>query len=386
MKIGRRLVSFLIILTNLALLCGCWNYQDIEKLMLVTGFAIDKNEKGDKYLVTVEVVDFEMAGTQAKQVSKFVESEGDTVFDAVRNIIDIIGKKMYWAHANVVIISQDIAREGIIPVIDLIIRDTEIREELYVTISKEKTAKEILKQEMLLLQTSANYIENMLTNQKGVAHAHAVKAYELVGRLEAEGGSITMPVLHLIDNSGKKTAELDGTAIFKSDKLVGFLNTTETKYFLFIIDNLDRGLITLKEEPASQMDNITLEIYKSKTKVKPEFTDKSLTMNIQIKTDVAIGEIEIPENFTKKEKTEKLKKDAEKKVKSSVEDLIKKVQNDFDTDIFGFGITTKANLPSVWRSAQQEGKNLFKDIKPNVKVKITIKNSALTSKAIKKGA
>lgn len=385
MKLVRSLLSLLLIITCLTLFCGCWNYQDIEKLSIVAGFAIDKNEQGDKYIVTVEVVDFEMIGTQAKQTGKYIESEGNTIFDAIRNIVDVTGKRFYWAHANVVIISQDIAKEGIIPAIDLILRDTEIREELYVLISKEKTAKEVLKQETILSQISANNIENMLTNQKVVGDSHAVKAYDLMGTLEEEGISVTLPAIHLSKNSENKTAELDGTAVFKSDKLVGFLDTDESKYFLFIINKIKRGVITLNENSSSHMDNITLEIYKTKTKVKPEFSDKKLTMNINIKTDVALGEIETSANYLKKDKLDKLKKDAEEKVKSSVEKVIKKVKNDFDTDIFGFGMFTRAYIPSVWRSAQKDSKNLLKDLKTNVKVDITIRNSALASKTIKKG-
>jgi spore germination protein KC len=354
-------------------------------VLLVSGFAIDKNEQGDKYLLTIEVVDFEMAGTQAKQVNKFVESEGATIFDAVRNVINIVGKKMYWAHSNILIISQDIAKDGISPVLDLMFRDTEMREEMYVLISEEKTAKEVLKQELLLSQTSSNNIENMLTNQKGVGLAPVVKVYELVGTLEGEGISVALPAIHLAKNSDKKTAELDGTAVFKSDKLVGFLDLQETRPFLFITNKIKRGLISINEDSSNQMDNITLEIYKSITKVKPEFSDKKLTMNIEIKIDVSLGELETSVDYVKKDKQDKLKKDAENKVEASVEQVIKKVQNDFDSDIFGFGMITKANMPSVWRSSKQEGTNLFRNLTTDVKVDITIKNSALASKPIKKG-
>ena len=384
MKLVRSLLSLLLILLNLTLLCGCWNYQDVEKMLLVSGVAIDKNEQGDLYIITVEVVDFEMAGSQAKQVSKFVESEGETVFDAIRNSIDIIGKKLYWAHANIVIISQDIAKEGIIQIIDFLVRDAEVKEEGYIMVSKEKTAKEVLKQEMLLPQTSSNSIDNMLNNQINVGTAYAIKSYEIVSLLEYDGISMVLPAIHLTKSSDKKTAEMDGSAVFKSDKLVGFLNNEETKSFLFIMNNIKGGLITLKEPSSSHRDTISLEIYKSKTKVKPKFSDKKLTMDINIKTEVAISEVGTSVDYIN-EKRDKLKKDAEKELKASVEKVIKKVQNEFDSDIFGFGMATKAYMPSVWRNAQQKGNNLFKELKPNIEVELIINNSALTSKVIKKG-
>lgn len=384
MKLVKSLLSLLLILSNLTLLCGCWNYQDIEKVLLVVGFAIDKNEQGDKYLITVEVVDFEMSGTQAKQTSKFVESEGKTIFDAIRNSINIIGKRLYWAHANVVIISQDLAKEGIAPLIDLIIRDTEMREEKYVLISKEKTAKEVLKQEMLLSQTSSNNIERMLSSQYAAGKATAVKAYELMGTIEDEGISVALPALHLVKNTDKKTAELDGTAVFKSDKLVGFLSPDETKAFLFVMNKIGGGLATLKESSSNKMDNISLEIFESKTKLKPRFSDEKLTMNIDIVTEVAIAEVETSEDYIK-EKRDSLKSDAEKKLKALLETVIKKVQNEFDSDIFGFGKITKANLPAVWRNSQQKGINLFKELALDIHVEVKILTSSLSKQAIKKG-
>ena len=384
MKLVKRLISLFLILSNLFLLCGCWNYSDIEKVLLVVGFAIDKNEQGDKYIVTVEVVDFEMSGTQAKQTSKFFESEGRTIFDAIRNSISIIGKRLYWAHANVVIISQELAREGIAPLIDLIIRDTEMREEKYVLISKEKTAKEVLKQEMLLSQSSSNNIERMLSNQSAAGNAPVVKAYELMGTLEDTGISVALPALHLIKNTDKKTAELDGTAVFKSDKLIGFLSPDETKAFLFITNKIHGGLATLKEPSSSKTDNISLEIFKSKTKLKPRFSDEKLTMNIDIVTEVAIAEVQTSEDYIT-EKRDALKSDAEKKFKALLETVIKKAQNEFDSDIFGFGKIIKAELPSVWRKSQQKGTNLFKELAFDIHVEIKILTSSLSAEPIKKG-
>jgi spore germination protein KC len=385
MKPGRMLLFILSVLSSGILLSGCWNYTDIENLSIVTGCAIDKNQQGDKYLLTIEVIDFEMSGRDAKETGKFIESEGKTIADAIRNVIDITGKRLYWAHAHSIIINQDIAKEGIIPVLDLVYRDAEAREEMFVLISTEKTAGEVLRQEMLLSQTSADNIMKMMYNQKNIEKSNPVQTYELIGYLEDTGISVSVPTIHLVENAGKKTAELNGTAVFKADKLVGFLDPDETRYLLYMLDKVNGGMTTLHENPKNHMDDISLEIYESKTKVKPYYNNQKLGMKIDIKQEASIAEIGSSIDYIDEEEYRKLIKDGEEKIKSSIINIIKKVQNDYDSDIFGFGRLVKADMPSVWKSAEADWDKYFKELDVDVNVEITLRNSALISKSIQKG-
>lgn len=385
MKPAKTILLALLIFSTSTMLCGCWNYQDIERLLIVSGFAIDKTASEDEYLLTVEIVDFEMSGKDAKETSRFIEAKGDTIFDAIRNSIDVAGQRLYWAHANVVVVNQDIAREGIAAITDFISRDAEMREEMYVVISKEKTASDILKQDMLLSRPRSVNIERILSNQKRVGNSLSCQVYEIEGHLAEEGISISLPALSLKEQDGKKIAAVDGSAIFKSDKLIGFIDSTETKYLLFLKNQIKKGVLPIKEGNTTTTDNISMEIYRSETKLKPVLINKNITMNIDIKPAMAIAEIENSVNYTKGKELKKLKKDTENKIKKNIEDLIKKIQTEYGTDIFGFGITIKRQMPSVWRDAQKNQIDLFKQLKVNVNVDVEIKNSALSSRPIQKG-
>ncbi|MDP4180735.1 MAG: Ger(x)C family spore germination protein [Bacillota bacterium] len=383
MKHVRRMLFSLILISNM-LLCGCWNYHDIEKYSLVLGFAIDRNEQENSYLLTAEVLDFEMSGKEAKPTSKLIESKGNSVFDAIRNMLKLTEKRLYWGHADTVIFSQDIAKEGIIPVLDLIFRDAEMREEMHVVISKEKTAKELLEQQTMISTLRSTEIDRILNSQGSLAKAPVVEAYELINELEGEGISAALPAMGIATNAGKKTVELMGTALFKSDKLIGFIDSEETKYFLFVINKVNRGLLIQNESPENQMNKITLEIFKTKTKTKPEYYDGKVVMDIDIKTEVAIAEMETSMDYIKDVNRSKLKKDAEASLKSSVKNIIKKIQDNYDTDIFGFGMLVSANMPSLWDSIGPDWDHLFKKLDVNVNVDISIRNSALVSKSIRK--
>ncbi len=378
---GKFIILIVLIILNSMFSCGCWNYKDIEKSLLVTGFAIDKNEQKGKYQLTMEILDFEMSGKEAKQSTKIIESEGKTIFDAIRNAISIVGNKLYWPHADVCIISEQIAKEGLIPTLDFIYRDSEVRTELYILISKEKTAKEILLQEKLLAKSSSDNIYEMLQEQKNEGKFPSIFMYRLINYLSS--GDAILPSIELKEVLGKKTANLTGTAIFKSDKLVGYINEAESQALLFVIDLVKGGIITVDED-LTNTSEVSLEIFKSKTKIKPSYIDDKLTMDIDIKLEVAIAEDASYTNYISGKNLLKLKKDAEEKVKTSVEELIQKVQLVYDADIFSFGLKINRDLPKVWRKVESDWNNTFKNLNTNVKVSINIRNSAIVKKQITK--
>ena len=82
---------------------------------------------------------------------------------------------------------------------------------------------------------------------------------------------------------------------------------------------------------------VSLEIFKSKTKVTPVVDGNDIKINLNIDTTVAIDEIEGAGNFFDEEGRMKLEQSAENTLKRRIEYLIEKIQSKYDADIFGFG-------------------------------------------------
>ena len=118
-----------LLIFSITLLTGCWDYQEIENLFLVNGVAIDEGKNGSGYHLTFDTIDITVGKgkTESPVKSKLIETNGNTVFDAMRNTIKISGKKLYFADCRIIVISNQIASKGIAPVLDLFNRQTEIR-------------------------------------------------------------------------------------------------------------------------------------------------------------------------------------------------------------------------------------------------------------------
>lgn len=133
-----RLFSVLLAGCMLVSLSGCWNYSEIDDMSIVAGVAIDKNKADNNIQMTVEMVDTQ-GGLQDNQTGfKLMSLTGDTIFNIARSMISLTGRKLFWSHAKVIIISEELAREGLVKVIDWYSRDTETRADVFIFISGEK--------------------------------------------------------------------------------------------------------------------------------------------------------------------------------------------------------------------------------------------------------
>lgn len=385
MKKVKIYLILLIMFLNTLLLPGCWNYREIDDLAIVSGLAVDKGTKEGSYLITFELVDFKGGGKETEIHSETVEAEGKTIFDAVRNAIRISARRLFWSHAEAAIVSQDVAREGIIQLVDFINRDAEPREQMYILISKEKTAKELLVQQSILTDIRSFEMEKMINTRKSISKAPAAQVHDIINMLAGDGITLSLPAIGIMINQGEKTSELSGTALFERDKLIGFLDGEDTKYFLFAKDEIKGGLLTLNVRPERSYDDITLEIFESKTKLTPLEANGKIIMSIDVRLKVSIAEIDISRNVIDEEERKILKEKAEQMLKTNIENVIMKVQEDYGVDAFGFGEIIKKEKPTLWKGIKNEWNTMFEEVDTKVNVQIEIKASGQMSKPIKVG-
>jgi len=375
------LIALMIICT--CFLTGCWNYREIEQLAIVSGVAIDKNGE-DKVLVTIETVSVQQDQKQSTLKPVYIQSVGITFFGAIRSMIAVEGKRLYWSHAKVAIISEEIAKEGISSVLDFISRDAEVREDMWVLLSREKSAREIFNSKPEFESILSFQIDNTMRAQESVSRYPAVELYEFLDNIGSKEASTTIPTIKLIENRGKTEVYITGAAIIKKNKLLGYLGETDTRSMLWVQNKLKGGIYPIKDAADTQI-NVALEIFKNKTRIKPELRDGVPIIKINILTDVNIGEIMGYEDFISEKGRSLLEKDAEAQIKKDIEDLIEKAQKEYKTDFLGFGESIKRSMPNVWRSIEKEWNEIFMDIETSVEVDISIKGSAIKSKPIKVG-
>ena len=374
--------SCCILLLIMVMLCftGCWNYRELDGLTMVSGFAIDKGEQGHKYHLTFELLNL----SENKSAAELLESDGDTIFDAVRNAIAKTQKKLFFSDCKVIVINQDIAAEGIAPLLDWITRDAELRLTLNPIISKEKTAGEILRPKPVTDTLQALEISKTLQlNSDHLLKSPKVELYEAIDMLGGDGTSLILPAIKVTDSRNGKVTELDGAAVFKKDKLVGYLNSDESKIFLFLKNQINDSLFLTNLD--SKDKNAALEIISSQTKVTPAISNGSVTMHIEITAQAALTENLTNKDYLTEDGLKEVEKSADATIQADVSDLIKKVQKEYKSDIFGFGASISRSMPDWWKKNKSSWDESFPSLKYTISADMKIKNTATAQTIVKIG-
>jgi spore germination protein KC len=357
----KNLLLALVVLVLIPLLSGCWNRRELNEIALVAGMSIDKS--GEKYLVTTQVIDPGEVSTNGNSSGRSpvttYDGEGKFLFETVRRMTTITPRKLYWSHLQMLIISETVAKEGLNNVLDFFNRDTEFRKDFYIVISKDIKAKEILRNLTSIEKIPAHKMRSSLeTSEKAWAPTVAIQLDELISAITSDGNN---PVLTGISIKGEiykgqlsenvqriqpfARLEYKNIAVFKKDKLIGWLNEKESKGYNYIKDNVKS---TVGDIPCDKNGKMMVEIIRSKTKVKGKVVKGKPKIEIFVSSEANVGEVTCQIDLTKPETIKKLEKNTDKVNIEILQTSIKKAKK-LGVDIYGFGEVIHRADPKAWK-------------------------------------
>lgn len=381
----------IILLIICLILCGCNDYAELNKLSLVTAAAIDKNK--DKYEVTLLIANSPKQDTSAKEgeaKTTVYKAKGKTVSDAIKTIDKKTPKELYFAHINVVVISEEIGKEGFFKIADWLIRNPQTRNRFYLIGVNKNKASDVLKiispLESFPSQSIATLIESN-KNQRSIGDTASYSNF--IGRILETGYEPLMPTVNINGNPKKgakqeniETAEpntylsLGNLAIYKGDKLVKTTTKKESE-IIQIINNEAKELIyniKYKDNKAS--------IFSNNIKTKTKLTSPN-SLDIYIKGIGTIYEINGKINLNKIKNIKKLEKAWNKKLKKDIKETIKKIKEEYKSDIFGFGNMIYKNYPKKWKKLKNNWNDkYFKDLKITIHTNTKIVSTGSLTKTL----
>ncbi|WP_392486658.1 Ger(x)C family spore germination protein [Haloimpatiens sp. FM7315] len=377
----RRLLVFFIIFSIPLNLCGCWDYVEGNNLKYVAGIAIDKDEDTKEYVVTAEVLFPTKDATKIN--SNIVKSKGRTIHEAFRSYIGQIGKMFQLSHSKIIIISKQIASEGIVPVIDLINRDVEVRNDMWILVSNMDTASEILIKTQKEDVVSSFNIGDALKSYKLTGKYYGHKIFDFLDELGEEGISSITPAIEVLKCMNANKFCISGVAVLKFDRLVGFLNQENAMFLSILRGGKLQNVIVIPEENDAK---VNLEVMRAKKHIEPSVEEGKIKMNIYVEIDAVISEmVDQSVNYASLKNREILKKESEEYIDRRIYALVKKFQNEYKTDTIGFGKILRIKKTKEWKKVRKNWEDEFQNVQVSVKTKVNIKGSALYKKNIKIG-
>lgn len=356
----------ILILLQSILLTGCWSSKEVEKLAIVTVMGIDfAREKGsDVWTASARImnpsatVKTEDRSGKVSQ-DKFLVGKGRTALEAVMAFTAHTSRAPYYGHIIGFIFGQEAAREKLVNFIDGVTRYNQTRPHNFIMVTK-GTAQQVLE--------SGAAVENLLSDElrglaehtaEAVGQSYGVGLSDFLTMLESPDKDAVATLINVVPTDLPDSSEqnlMEGLAIFRASKLVGWLNKDETRGYLLLTQKISVGQIPIPVKVGDKI--ITYTLNSSKSKIKSTVNGDKISYQVSIKT---IGAVTETEGIL-------LSADEIKEVESAINDRLSELammavnkSKEYDSDFLGFSeklhrtnLTAWNKLGPAWRDSFRE--------------------------------
>jgi spore germination protein KC len=398
MKHNYLILSFIIASTTI--LSGCWSTEELTNLAIISAVGIDKNKEG-KYVYTIQMINpgnvaGGLQGGSGGQTpaTNALSATGDTIVEASRLLSKKVSRRVYYAHTNLVVVNEQLAKEeGILKILDAIERDPQFRTTATIVIARGQKASDIMRFLSTLDKIPANSVNKVLKNTATVwGEQPSRNIHEVIQDLETPGKETIIPGFQMTgepqaigrmeslqQTKPKQGLETSGLAIFKSGKLIDWYEGETARGVSWVLDKIKQTSLTLNWE--NNKEAIVYDVARQTTKIKTKIQNGQPEIYIFTEAEGDIAEITAPIDLSNLKIRAKIQEIAEKEIKKEMNLAIEQGKKN-QTDIFGFGDNIHLSNPQEWKKLQQDWNDVyFPEVKVHVSVKSFIRESGLNHKS-----
>lgn len=364
------------ICSSTLLLAGCWDRVEINNIGIVLAAGLDKTAE-DKIVLSVQIAIPEamgggqMGGGQGGEGKTMIveKATGTTIFDAMSLLQEKFSRRIFWGHNQVIIIGEKLAKEGIQKHIDFFARspDPPIRAYTFVTDGK---AIDVLKDNPDLEKSSAEFARDLANLKVGMS----VTVKDLLQMLSSEAGAAALPLIEVGQKGG---LSVNGTAVFKKDKMVGVIDDKVTRGLLWVRNEIELSAVTVK--PKGAKDHISFNLLRSRTKLIPKIENGNWKMTVKIVTEDDVVDNETKLNLMNPRIVKKLERQLEQEIEQRIRIMLEQLQNEMETDILGFAEAFHRQYPDQWSNVKNHWGEKFPEIEVEIKSKAYIRRPGMST-------
>jgi spore germination protein KC len=254
---------------------------------------------------------------------------------------------------------------------------------VFIFVAGEKNAREVLNLNQTNKTIMSFELAQMMKDELFTGTAPVVEIWDFIDKLETPGKSAIAPLINISEMNGQKNGRVNGTAVFVEDRMVGKLDGTETQYALFAKNDVKGGVLTIDNERGRP--TYSLEILSNRTKVKPVWENGKLQIQVHTLTHTGLDEVMSTVGLSGNESLEAIENRASEHVQRNILSVIRRLQREYQADIFGFGKAVHEAMPQSWHKLEERWPEEFKELDVKVTSKVIIQSTAKSSRTIKLG-
>lgn len=383
----KKIISFMLLLTVALGLSGCWDLKELNEVGLVLLVGIDTNPQGDGFEITVHVhtplagPGGEAAGETGVENIAIISAQGQTVLDAFRNMRGRVAFQMTFHHARLIIIGEDLARKGVKPVLDFMLRTTEIRLNSLILVC-EGSAKELMQTPPELAESLHLEIEGILRNDVIWSKTQTMTVLEFTQDLLSSGRhpvatrvfsikpDVSDPAVDSEEQGGGAEAEaiiVQGMAVFNYDQMVGWLSGTETLGYRCIVGEGAEFILVVPWHGARAALEVNLEA------VQKRFAGN--TANPKIEVEVAVEAVLLEYtgyiNLSDKDILDELESLVAAQIKNILQNADRRAK-ELNVDFLDYGCITSRQNPEAWKELSSKWQEIYPDLDTVIDVRVNL--------------
>lgn len=392
-----RFAALIIVISCTALLSGCWSKKELTDLAIISAMGIDLDEEG-RLVGTLQIINPSNVagglqgggGTQGPPVSVY-SSTGDSLVELSRRASRQLSRSLYYAHTNLVVISEEVAREkNISSILDALERDAEFRITAYIVVAHGTKASDLVKVLTPIDKIPSNkVIKTLKFTERQWGEYMAVNIQNTIKDLTSAGKEPLITGFRLNGDAeeGKKlentqdktepstTLSASGLGIFKGGKLIGWLEGKESRGAVWILDKVKQTAIGFDWKKKNE--SVIYQVVRQKTQVSAKLQNGKPKITINIAAEGDIGEVKVPVELTDPNLLLALEKEINKEIEREIMMAVKAAQKN-KSDIFGFGQAVQRSYPKEWKKMQKNwNDDYFPELQAEVKAEAYIRRTGL---------
>ncbi|HYG56571.1 MAG TPA: Ger(x)C family spore germination protein [Symbiobacteriaceae bacterium] len=352
------------------LLSGCWDKLDIEDQLFPVAIGLDKGERRRFRMVVRVPIAAQIGagilggstGTHA-ETSEFLSVEADSVAQGMLMLNTSAARRITMRHLRSIIVGEELAREGIHVLMAELSRNPELRETAAFLVARGSAVRVLSEAKPTGEVNPGKIAEGVLLVERALHMAPPIRLHHMLARQTPIGVDAYAAMIGLnrqimegelpetegsayagdIDRMGKNPMEVAGTAIFRQERLAGFLTVDETQAFLALRGEMGKAYITIPDFRDPSRTLLIRFQQENKPKYQASLTESGprVTGRLIFEGEVLSGDIDFRDIRVRR----KLEAAADTFINDALAGVLKKLEA-WEADPIGFGLLFRSRFPT----------------------------------------
>ncbi|MBE3587018.1 MAG: Ger(x)C family spore germination protein [Thermoanaerobacteraceae bacterium] len=392
---------------------GCWGYREVDDSAYILILGVDKGRENLLAITAQIAVPRAMGaggmgggggnggagggaggGGAGQRSTITITVESRSIITGLDLMNASVERRVNLKHLKALIFSDELAREGLECHLGPLNRFPEFRRNTFMAVSRGPAGQLVERVRPVMESNPAKYVELLITAQRYVGFSPFGQVHHFYNDLKSASVQPAAPLVAIrgkehihrhglsggveegdylagqLPRRGGEDVEQIGTAVFKGDRMVGELTGDETVILNMIKGQFRQGFFAFPDPQRPGYFIVLRMLAERKPQIScARLKDNTIDVRGRVSLEAEFASIQSGINYERMDQIPLIEAEVNRILEERAAALIRKSQEEFQSDIFGFGYKAR-HLAATWPQWQELN---WLGSYPRAQVRITFK-------------